>query len=614
MYSVLQSLRLVHPLCMPSASFFVPFGELAPIQFLSPPTDFSFSSLASFGLGLLKSPSLLVYLYVYLRPIIEVRIYRLIRRHLPKPNLADELSIRVALENDLIDWMAPTLGRRSEEENRRSGLTFWEDAKCELVMIWNWAFSWPSFKRGQAPNRAANASPREERIESLRRCIEELQNELGLARSRAHQAQPQLNVRPQITAGQDPAGYAEGARASSLVPNISEQITTTENAFNGDRILQNEDNRVSQSPDAMSTDYHSEMPPPPSADNMLSDDHQADEPPTTETHRDQEGPDNRRVSRSNTLFSRPSSPETSPPTSPRVRASLIHQNSDIITMQLELLGNRNSNGQVQPNLRPRNGNDAVDLDESAADRRSITEFLDSLLTNEDQNLTNIVNSDAMDSDGLSNLTAGVSPAAVDNPPALMPPDRELSASAQGSNVETVVHAPVSGVTNILPDNVEEPGDDDAQVGPPDTDAGIGNQPLPELPHPSLNNPEPQQQPVGDTRSSAHRVTILSLHPVDSLASHLASMVTTIIFLPLESLYLRSIASAYLSSWGSSALLSDVRPLGAWGGGGSLMDTIVYVGKMSLLVDIQAAVNATVWGVLSGAAIRVGKRFCGWGSL
>lgn len=614
MYSVLQSLRLVYPLCMPSASFFVPFGELAPVQFMSLPTDFSLSSMASFGLGLVNSPSLLVYLYVYLRPIIEVRVYRLIRRHLPKPNLADELSIRVALENDLIDWMAPTLGRRSEEENRRSSLTLWEDIKCELAMIWNWALSWPSFKRGQAPNRAANASPREERIESLRQCIEELQNELGVARSRTHQTQPQLNARPLITAGQDSAGHAEGAQTGSIVPNRPEQATTAENMFDGDRILQIEENRVSQSPDAMSTDYLSEMVPLGSTGNIPSDDHQAHESPTTEAHREQEGPDNRRVSRSNTLFSRPSSPETSPPTSPRVRASLIHQNSDIITMQLELLGNRNLNGQGQSNLRPRNGSEALSLDESATDRRSITEFLDSLLTNEDQNLATIVNSDTIDSDGLSNLTIGVSPAAADNLPALMPPDRERIASAQGSNVDTVVDASVPGVANILPDNVEEPGDDDAQVGPPDTDAGFENQPLPGLRHPAMNNPEPQQQPVGNSQSPAHRVTILSLHPVDSLASHLASMVTTVIFLPLESLYLRSIASAYLSSRGSSALLSDVRPLGAWGGGGSLMDTLAYVGKMSLLLDMQAAVNATIWGVLSGAAIRVGKRFCGWGSL
>lgn len=119
MYSLLQSLRLITPHCTLSASFLVPFGELAPTQLVSLPANLCFDSLAKFGLDLLKTPSLLVYLYVYLRPVLELRIYRLIRRRLPKPSLADELSIRVAFENDLIDWMVPTLGRRSEEENRR---------------------------------------------------------------------------------------------------------------------------------------------------------------------------------------------------------------------------------------------------------------------------------------------------------------------------------------------------------------------------------------------------------------------------------------------------------------------------------------------------------------
>ena len=93
------------------------------------------------------------------------------------------------------------------------------------------------------------------------------------------------------------------------------------------------------------------------------------------------------------------------------------------------------------------------------------------------------------------------------------------------------------------------------------------------------------------------------------------MITTIAFLPLESLYLRSLASSYLASRSSSTTLhSDVRALGVWGGGGSGTDTLAYIGKLSLMMGVQAAVNASVWGVISGAAIRMGKRFCGWGTL
>lgn len=571
---------------MPSASFFVPFGELAPTQLLSLPANLSFDSLAKLCMGMLKTPSLLVYLYVYLRPIIEIRLYRLIRRRLPKPSLADELSIRVAFENDLIDWMVPTLGRRSEEENRRGSLTLYEDIKYELSVLRNWALSWFGFKRSQAPSRPGNASQREERIESLRQCIEELQNELGEAQTRTNQRE-----RLQPLAERTPAGHG-GAWPSSTAPNLSVQTSGPGTSFHGDRILQNEENRVSQSPDAMSTDIFSDMPPLEGA-NAATNEDETHQTADAEPPRDQD--ENRRFSRSNTLFSRPSSPGTSPPTSPRVRASLIHQNSDIITMQLELLGNRNTYGQGQANLRPRNAN----LGELPADRRSVTEFLDSLLSNTDQNLATIVN-DAVDSDGLSNVTAGASQILPDAP------------SAPTSQDQPAEEADL-GLANILPDNNEEQTLEEALNDPLGPEYDDENRSNPELPPPAPNA-HPRQL-AGPPGSPAHRVTILSSHPVDSLASHLASMLTTVIFLPLESLYLRSLASSFLSSRdSSSALLSDVRTFGAWGGGGSRTDIFTYVGKMALMVSVQAAVNASVWGIISGAAIRIGKKFCGWGSL
>lgn len=584
MYSLLQSLHLVHPYCMPSASFFVPFGELAPTQLLSLPANLSFGALASFFLGILKTPSLLVYLYVSLRPMIEIRLYRLIRRRLPKPSLADELSIRVAFENDLIDWMVPTLGRRSEEENRRGSLTLYEDIKYELSVLRNWALSWFGFKRSQAPSSPGNASQREERIESLRQCIEELQNELGAAQTRTNQ----VRERPQPLAERNPEHG--GAWPSLTAPNLSVQTSAPGTSFHGDRILQNEDNRVSQSPDAMSTDIFSDMPPleGPNAASNGNETHQTTE---AEPSRDQD--EHRRFSRSNTLFSRPSSPETSPPTSPRVRASLIHQNSDIITMQLELLGNRSAHGQGQASLRPRNAN----LGEGPADRRSVTEFLDSLLSNTDQNLAAIV-SDAVDSDGLSNVTAGASPILPDVPSA--PTSQDQPAEAD------------SGLANILTDNEEQTLEEalNEPLGPEYDDENRSN---PEAP-PRAPNALPRQL-TGPSGSPAHRVTILSSHPVDSLASHLASMLTSVLFLPLESLYLRSLASSFLSSRGSSSTLhSDVRALGVWGGGGSRSDVLTYVGKMALMMSVQAAVNASVWGIISGAAIRIGKKFCGWGGL
>lgn len=611
MYSLLQSLRLITPHCTLSASFLVPFGELAPTQLVSLPANLCFDSLAKFGLDLLKTPSLLVYLYVYLRPVLELRIYRLIRRRLPKPSLADELSIRVAFENDLIDWMVPTLGRRSEEENRRGHLTLYEDIKYELSILRNWAFSWLGFRRKQPSSRGANPSAREQRIESLRQCIEVLQSELGATQPRTDQAQLQSSERQQPPVEQASAEQASGVRHNSNNPNVSLQTSAPETIFDGDRILQNEENRVAQSPDAMSTDF-SEMPPLGRTTNVASNDRQSHQQTAPEAPRNQGSPEQRRNSRSNTLFSRPSSPETSPPTSPRVRASLIHQNSDIITMQLELLSNRNSQGQGQTNRRPRTANERVNLAGLSADRESIAEILESLLSDQDPDLATIVNSDAMDSDGLSNLTAEASPAVVDGPSAAEPQSQQDGTPAQRPAVESLVDVSVPGVANILPDSIEEPRHEDTQDGPLDGDLDHENM-NPELRPPSLDTQE-QPQPVDNSRTPAHRVTILSSHPVDSLASHLASMITTVLFLPLESLYLRSLASSYLSSRNYSPALSDVRPLGAWGGGGSGTDTLAYIGKMTLMMGIQVGVNVSVWGVISGSAIRIGKRFCGWGSL
>lgn len=596
---------------MLSAGFLVPFGELAPTQLVSLPANPSFGSLAKFGLDLLKTPSLLVYLYVYLRPVLELRIYRLIRRRLPKPNLADELSIRVAFENDLIDWMVPTLGRRSEEENRRGNLTLYEDIKYELSILRNWAFSWLGFKRKQPSSRGANPSAREQRIESLRQCIEVLQSELGAAQPRTGQMQPQSSERQRPPVEQASAEQASGARDNPSNPNFSVQTSAPETIFDGDRILQNEENRVAQSPDAMSTDF-SEMPPLGRTTNVTSDGRQSHQQTSAEAPRDQGRPEQRRNSRSNTLFSRPSSPETSPPTSPRVRASLIHQNSDIITMQLELLGNRSSQGQGQTNLRPRTANERVNLAELSSDRESITEILESLLSDQDPDLSTIVNSDAMDSDGLSNLTAEASPVVIDSLSAAEPQSQQDGTRAQGPAVESLVVASVPGVANILPDSIEEPRHEDTQNGPLDGNLDHENVNS-ELPPPTLDTQE-QQQSIDDSRTPAHRVTILSSHPVDSLASHLASMITTVLFLPLESLYLRSLASSYLSSRNYSPALSDVRPFGAWSSCGSGTDTLAYIGKMTLMMGIQAGINASVWGVISGSAIRIGKRFCGWGSL
>ncbi|KAF7175738.1 hypothetical protein CNMCM7691_009745 [Aspergillus felis] len=611
-YSLLQSLHLVQPYSLPGIQFLFPIGNLTSMQFPSLPTELSFKSIINFALGLSKTPSLLVYLYVYLRPIIEIRIYRLIRRRLPKPSLADELSIKVAFENDLIDWMVPTLGRRSEEENRRSNLSLTEDVMYELSSLRDWMLSLVRLRPRREPKEKASSPLRDGRIDPLRLNMAQLQTELNSSHYRSHLPQEETlwpTASPEELALQD---HAEAAQSGSSGLNVSTQGRGQDADYNESRVLSGEDDPISQSPAELSTGFSLEaatlgrpatIPSAADSSNLSAD-----------THRAFEQPQSRLNSRSDTLLSRQSSPATSPPTSPRVRASLIHQNSDVITMQLEVLGNRNAHNQSPQNPRTANEIDRSDYNGAPADRRSIQDFLDNLLANQGQSLATLGGSEAVDSDELSNMTAALSPETGDGASTIPLHDQD---HGQHTLDEEPTHytpatQPVSTLANILPDSVEEPSQDDNLEPTSDADALHAGTSDGELP-PPLADALASGDMTADASSVPHRVTILSCHPVDSLASHLASIVTTALFIPLESYYLRSLAFSYLSSVGSPRR-SDVRSLGAWAGGGSSSDIMAYMGKMALMVGLQAAVNASVWGVVSGAAIRIGKRFCGWGNL
>ncbi|KNG84125.1 hypothetical protein ANOM_007170 [Aspergillus nomiae NRRL 13137] len=605
-YSLLQSLHLVHPYGFPGIRFLAPLGELTTMLLPPIPAAFTLQSVGDFCLNLLKAPPLLVYLYVYLRPVIEIRLYRLIRRRLPKPTLADELSIKVALENDLIDWMAPTLGRRSEEENRRNNLSLLEDLMCEVKFLQGWMLSWFGVKTQRtsaAPEQAADSRRRQEWLESLPISVEQLQNERQNRTRRLQQAVP--------PAPEEVVQAHEAARSGQPSTPVTAPVPDSGFDFSGDRVLSNED-EIHQSPAQMSTGGLSEMAP---LGRTSDSSPAANVSPAvnTEAHGEHDAHEGQRNSRSNTLFSRQSSPETSSPTSPHVRASLIHQNSDIITMQLELLGNRNAQNPGQ--LRPRPGND-IDFPTSNGEtghRRSITELLDTILAHQNQSLSTIVHSDAVDSDGLSNMTPGASPGNGEDVLGLVPQGQQEARGIHDFTAESPVEGPSSSLANILPESVEEPPSQEDTRNHPSEAEPTGENDFDSGIYPRISDPNVREGPSENTNSSsAHRITILSSHPVDSLASHLASMITTVLFIPLESLYLRSLASSYLSSNASSA--ADVRTLGALGGGGSRSDMLAYMGKLALMMGLHAAVNAGVWGVISGTAIRIGRRFCGWGTL
>ncbi|KAL2867951.1 uncharacterized protein BJX67DRAFT_71663 [Aspergillus lucknowensis] len=583
MYSLLQSLHLVHPASFPGIGYFLPLGNLATILLPCAPSDISVHSLGNFVMDILKTPSLF-YIYVYLRPVIEVRLYRLIRRRLPKPRLTNDLSIKVAFDNDLIDWMVPTLGRRGEEETQRSKLSLIDDLLHELDALRQWLSS----KFTRRPRRGSHAS---NQSAELQQSIEAHQSQIQSAElPTGHEQQTQI----QRSAQPDPM------HQPMLIHGSNAQYDGGDSG-----VMSNEENQI---PREDSVDILRR------ARNLTISTRTSS--PDAETHQlnGNTNSESRRVSRSDTLLSRSASPASSQ-SSPRVRAQLI-QSSDIIAMQLEL-GSRQTHDQRRENGTPNAEDDSPNSD-APAGRRSISDLLDTLLSNQGQNLGTIVISDTASSDGLSNMTTAVYPDLGEL--ATAPP---AGNQARGSIDEHPLPDPtaeraVSTPLNALPDVVgENPPDDTTNPlsepqptldGDDDNDNGSGV-----FPH--IADPAIRQNLTQGTSTPTHRVTILSALPVDSLASHLASMITTAMFAPLESFYLRSLASSYLASAGASGVLrSDVYRLGAWGGGSSRSDKLAYMGKLALMMGIQAAVNASVWGIISGTAIRIGRRWCGWGAL
>jgi hypothetical protein len=411
------------------------------------------------------------------------------------------------------------------------------------------------------------------------------------------------------------------------LPTIAEddQVTEAELDLGINQVLTNE-NRISQSPGEMSSDYFSEMATlgrtsAPSPGSISRTPPSIAQPGDSASSTGRE----RHSSRANTLFSRPSSPETSPPTSPRVRASLIHQSSDIITMQLELLGNRNRNAQNQTSNRnsplPRIGRGTTELrpPSTAMDRRSIADFLEALILSQAQQNGSQSPLPA-EHDRLSDTNAVGGSTASQEMPAVEPTSQRPTQQSTVPNLPSsrlVEEVPASNIPSILPDGVEEPAEDEVDRQPP---AVIGTTQNAE----SRLNPGDQLPPIGSripgpaltsNMSGAHRVTLLSAHPVDSLASHLAAFISTIILSPIESLCLRSLAHSYLASHPSATTgASDLYPVGLWFGGNSWPEVLAYSGRIILMRGMQAALRAGVWGFLVGSTMRIGRKFCGWGTL
>ena len=141
----------------------------------------------------------------------------------------------------------------------------------------------------------------------------------------------------------------------------------------------------------------------------------------------------------------------------------------------------------------------------------------------------------------------------------------------------------------------------------------------------------------------HRVTTLTTYGAGVLGEHLIHPLCSLLALPMDALYIRAVALAFLGASGASpaalGLRSTVYPLNSWFGAkvgtrtgmgmglGVAAGTVIgmghgarwrqvtdYMGKMALCVALETMVGLGVWQVGMGVAWWVGKRWFRWGKL
>lgn len=245
------------------------------------------------------------------------------------------------------------------------------------------------------------------------------------------------------------------------------------------------------------------------------------------------------------------------------------------------------------------------------DRRSIADFLEALILSQAQQQATQQLS-LVENDGVSGVAAGANFVSDQDIPAEESQPQNIVQEAMADHhvdPAPLEETPASNMPNILPDGVEEPNHEEHVSFQPLEIAEAGDIPSSSALQPLSHVPG---LPV-----ISHRVTLLSAHPVDSLASHLAAFITTIILSPIESLYVRSLAHSYLALHPLSTVrASDLHSIGlwGWGGGRTWSDTFAYCGRLVLMRGMQAALRAGVWGFLVGSTMRIGRKFCGWGTL
>ncbi|KAL8813449.1 MAG: hypothetical protein Q9200_000246 [Gallowayella weberi] len=119
----------------------------------------------------------------------------------------------------------------------------------------------------------------------------------------------------------------------------------------------------------------------------------------------------------------------------------------------------------------------------------------------------------------------------------------------------------------------------------------------------------------------YHVTILSTLLSRAMTMNLSICIADILLLPLDALYARSVALAYLDTAGAGAsyaamgLGNEIYPLGSWLGfglrGGSPWE---YARKIALCFGLEMLIRGAAWQLTAGATWWVGRKYYTWGNL